>query len=422
MPLLDHFHPPWVDARPWDGFHATWAAALAEQLNEGRLPPSFFAYPLSKVGTRIEMDVATLNGSETAAPPQGPAGAAVATAVWAPPRPTVDAPVTFTHQDLYEIQIRREDDPFRLTAAIELVSPANKDRESHRRAFCVKCANYLREGVGLIVVDIVTNRSGGLHRELLDLLGLTAAGAGLPESYTAAYRTSGPEEASRLRVWLEGLHLDVPLPTMPLWIMEERCVPVDLEAAYSAARRRLPGRPLQQHHPTLLQPGHDADPPRSRHSVQPALEGHRVDLRARLHRVQHEPLREVVRRKVRRHAVWSRLGQGPHHDWREDEHRHGGRNPRPGRGRLALAPADAGDHGRELHVKEVPADKGYSSVENTEAVFKAGATPFIAFKANTTGAAGGLWEKMFHYLPVPPRRILDALPQAEQRRIDVQHD
>ena len=32
MPLLDHFHPPWLNVRPWDAFHATWATALAEQL------------------------------------------------------------------------------------------------------------------------------------------------------------------------------------------------------------------------------------------------------------------------------------------------------------------------------------------------------------------------------------------------------
>ena len=30
-----------------------------------------------------------------------------------------------------------------------------------------------------------------------------------------------------------ALALDAPLPKMPLWIMEERCVPVDLEAAYT---------------------------------------------------------------------------------------------------------------------------------------------------------------------------------------------
>ncbi len=46
-------------------------------------------------------------------------------------------------------------------------------------------------------------------------------------------------------------------------------------------------------------------------------------------------------------------------------------------------------------VREVPADKGYSSVENIEAIHAAGAVPLIAFKSNATGAAGGLWEKAF---------------------------
>lgn len=48
-------------------------------------------------------------------------------------------------------------------------------------------------------------------------------------------------------------------------------------------------------------------------------------------------------------------------------------------------------------VKEMSADKGYLSVENVEAVFDAGGIPFIAPKVNTTGAAGGLFEKMYHF-------------------------
>jgi transposase len=48
-------------------------------------------------------------------------------------------------------------------------------------------------------------------------------------------------------------------------------------------------------------------------------------------------------------------------------------------------------------VKEVPCDKGYLSVENVNAIHAVGAMPFIAPKVNTTGAAGGLFEKMFHY-------------------------
>jgi transposase len=48
-------------------------------------------------------------------------------------------------------------------------------------------------------------------------------------------------------------------------------------------------------------------------------------------------------------------------------------------------------------VREVSADKGYSSYENHDEILKAGATPFIAFKKNSTGKEGGLFEKMLHY-------------------------
>jgi len=48
-------------------------------------------------------------------------------------------------------------------------------------------------------------------------------------------------------------------------------------------------------------------------------------------------------------------------------------------------------------VKEFSADKAYASNENFEAVHDAGGIGFIAFKSNTTGAVGGLFEKMFHY-------------------------
>jgi transposase len=48
-------------------------------------------------------------------------------------------------------------------------------------------------------------------------------------------------------------------------------------------------------------------------------------------------------------------------------------------------------------VKEVSADKAYLSVENIEAVFGVGGTPFIAFKANSTGGVGGLFQKMYYF-------------------------
>jgi len=52
---------------------------------------------------------------------------------------------------------------------------------------------------------------------------------------------------------------------------------------------------------------------------------------------------------------------------------------------------------RTFTIGEVSADKAYASLENFEAVAECGGTAFIAFKSNATGAAGGLFEKMFHY-------------------------
>ena len=50
-------------------------------------------------------------------------------------------------------------------------------------------------------------------------------------------------------------------------------------------------------------------------------------------------------------------------------------------------------------MKEVSADKAYSSRDNLHVVVGHGATPFIPFKSNATGEAGGdnLWKIMFHY-------------------------
>ena len=52
---------------------------------------------------------------------------------------------------------------------------------------------------------------------------------------------------------------------------------------------------------------------------------------------------------------------------------------------------------KSFTVKEVSADKAYSSRDCHNAIAKVGATPYIAFKSNATGNVGGLFQKMFHF-------------------------
>jgi hypothetical protein len=132
MPLLDHFRPPLSQRRHWDSFHGAWAEAMAQHLNQLLLPEGFVAEARVKLGGQVEIDVGTFAEG-------GPSSASTSDiAVWAPPQPAATAPLDFQAPDIFEVQVLHEEGGPRLVAAIELISPANKDRPSHRRTRAVK--------------------------------------------------------------------------------------------------------------------------------------------------------------------------------------------------------------------------------------------------------------------------------------------
>jgi hypothetical protein len=144
--------------------------------------------------------------------------------------------------DLVEVKVHHDEEGFRLVAAIELVSPANKDRPSHRRAFAAKCAAYLQQDVSVVVVDVVTERQENLHAELMDLLDLGEGpkSAASSELYAVAYRAVSRENGGPiLEMWSEPLRVGGPLPVLPLWLSRDLAVPLDLEASYTAACESL---------------------------------------------------------------------------------------------------------------------------------------------------------------------------------------
>ncbi len=231
MPLRDHFQPPLRNDCPWESFHSAWANTIVGRLNRNVLPENYRAIPQVHVGARVEIDAATFRLHEESAAP----GNGVATAVWAPPQAKLAVAVDFGDTDTFEVQVR--DETRRLVAAVELVSPANKDRATHRRDFAIKCASYLRQHISVIVVDVVTERRDNLHGELMQLLSLPAEmlEAGAYPLYTVAYRLKIREEQQRLELWPEELRVGAALPTLPLWIGQDEAVPLDLEASYIAA-------------------------------------------------------------------------------------------------------------------------------------------------------------------------------------------
>lgn len=60
-----------------------------------------------------------------------------------------------------------------------------------------------------------------------------------------------------------------------------------------------------------------------------------------------------------------------------------------------------------FQIREVSADKGYSSVANHDVIAEVGGAPFIPFKSVATGASGGLWQKMFHFFSFNREEFLE---------------
>jgi hypothetical protein len=192
MPLLDHFRPPLSLRRHWNAFHNSWATYLSSQIN-ALLPEGYFAEANVQFGIEIPLPVLT---------------------------------------DLVEVQVFDSAGGPRLAGAIELVSPANKDRPASRAAFVSKCAAYVQQGIGLVIVDVVTDRHVNLHDELVAHLGAPDAVDSPGELYAVAYHPVQRGDDTELDIWPVSLTLGSDLPTLPLWLRGGPCLPVDLEAAY----------------------------------------------------------------------------------------------------------------------------------------------------------------------------------------------
>jgi hypothetical protein len=233
MVLQDHFHPPLSLRRHWHAFHNAWATYLAADLNT-RLPAGYFAEPNVQFG--IEIDVAALEDtpqegapSALVAPLQDPTG-------WSPSAPSATLSLALATETV-EIAIFANTGGPTLAGAIELVSPANKDRLVHRQAFVSKCATYLQQGIGLVIVDVVTGRSVNLHDALAAYLGAPEAMALRVGLYAVAYRPVERQGQAAVDIWSQPLALGQPLPILPLWLRGALCLPIMLETTYERTCR-----------------------------------------------------------------------------------------------------------------------------------------------------------------------------------------
>lgn len=242
MPLRDHFRPP-VDAKhSWDELHGGWPMVIVQQLFP-LLPTGFVAAPGVHLGTSFEIDVSAYEQDEPSPRTDGGNGnGGVAVATWAPPQPTLILESDLPDQDEYEVRIYDARHARRLVAAIELVSPANKDRPDTRVAFVAKVAALLQHQVCVSLVDLVTVRQFNLYADLLELIGQSdpTLGAEPPALYAVTLRGhTRIRKRPLLEAWFYEMHLGQPLPTLPVSLDVDLGVSLNLETNYEETCRVL---------------------------------------------------------------------------------------------------------------------------------------------------------------------------------------
>lgn len=240
MPLRDHFRPPIWNHSSWEGFHGGWPMTMVQQLAKV-LPEDYTAEPRVHLGNYYEIDVCAFeeddgrsdNAAAIESAVTGGGSEDLATAVYAPPQPTLVLDADLDDQYEYEVLIFDQTRNRQLVAAIEIVSPANKDRPESRRVFVAKCAALLQQHICVSLVDLVTIRSFNLYCDLLELVGRSDPSFNPPPAtYAVTCRGHNVERQSRFEVWAYPLIVGQQLPALPIWLTDELAVSLDLEASY----------------------------------------------------------------------------------------------------------------------------------------------------------------------------------------------
>lgn len=187
MPLRDHFNPPLSDFHSHDGLLGGWPMVMVQGI-QGELPQAYRAGPMVG-GFSTESEVR-----------------------------------------VFDRQSRR------LVSLIVLLGPGTAARRAIDKSLAT-----IREGVSLVVVDVVTVSTFNLYAKVLEELGESDAtlGARLPPTYAVACRRRSHEGRHLFESWNYPLAVGEPLPTLPLWLGDERAIPLDLETSYERTCRDL---------------------------------------------------------------------------------------------------------------------------------------------------------------------------------------
>jgi len=219
----------WSKLAGWECVHHLWMSELLRDL-KANLPPGYRVY-LAPTPLLITP------------PRSSKPGASVAQEVSRPvppdyeerpiPKPDFSVELATLEEEKLSLTVVEGE---RVISVIELISPRNKDRPSERRSCGHRYADYLRNGVNVLFVDV--------HRRpaLFSFPQYVAKSFGMPQPMLVAPSAvsfglggGAPSGGRMVEVWQRPLVVGEPLPAMTLMLTGIEYVTVNLDATYSRA-------------------------------------------------------------------------------------------------------------------------------------------------------------------------------------------
>lgn len=214
-------------------FHNSWVYKLSDRLNDGILPPGFYAAGEQIIGD-VEPDLLTFQSEAEPDVPWAESGA-IAVADH-PPKVSLtsraDEPLYVSKQDHVVVRSSEGD---RLVALIEIVSRGNKDSRARFHAFTDRVTAAIERGCHVLVVDLFppgTLDPEGIHGAIWEQL--------VGGKFEAPLMLVSYQAAAEPTAWVEPMKAGDALPEMPLFLDEGWYVPTPLEETYEHAWRGFP--------------------------------------------------------------------------------------------------------------------------------------------------------------------------------------
>jgi hypothetical protein len=226
MPLHD-----WNDDRGWDSLHLVWQNQLLDWV-QPRLPEGYRAY----LGSVPALTIDIPNGRPDLGVRQWLPEVPTTSTETVTAEPDTETIATFTLDTQRAIHIDLQG---QLIAAIELVSPRNKDRPAARDRYLGRYLGYIHRSIHLLLVDVLPRPTGFSFADAI-ATNLILDQQPCPPPFAVSYRVGEPvPEGTLVAVWRRPIHIGERLPTLALALNVKQSVPIDLEHTYNEAARRV---------------------------------------------------------------------------------------------------------------------------------------------------------------------------------------